>query len=473
MNETISAHLKTIGKPYTLLYVEDDQGISDVMCKILTLFCGTLHHAKNGQEGLALYHALKPDLIVTDISMPVMDGISMIRAIREVDQQIPIMINSAFSDQSYLLDSIYLGVDRYTVKPIRQDAFLDALYFLFTKLDNARQAKLYEKIKRLEEANSASTKMLKSMLHIFPHGMIVTTVDGRVQFLNAFIMALFDLENTEQKDHAALIASRFIASESTIHCLQDVEENALLASRLVVRTHVAKKIFMVFKRSIETEEFGQLFIYSLIDITRAEYEKQKNQNLSRLFREMIRPKSSKIVPDKSDRVTPEIGVKRYENIRLEAMHYTEKVSALTYTQSLDEVQVEELEEMEELEAELGETLNAFEEEGHLSNLYDIAFSIERYSKTIGSLIDFEDVSFSLTKLSTLLRSMTTLEKNSRKLHLLLSGIVDDLRQWRHNIFITKEAKDIHYLDASLLSSCLQIEIEFFGGSLQEEELDLF
>ena len=475
MSETLYTKLQEIGKRYTLLYVEDDDAIANVMSTILTLFCGTLYRASHGKEGLELYHAHKPDLIITDISMPVMNGIEMVRAIREIDKHIPIMINSAFSDQSYLLESIYLGVDRYTVKPIRQDEFLTALHFLFSELENERQAALYAKIKQQEEVNKASTHMLKTMLHVFPHGMIVMTPDGRVQYLNAFAMNVFDLENASQHDYTHRIASLIIPHEGMVSSLEAVEENALNPSRMMVRTQIAKKIFMVFKRLIQSEEFGELFVYLFIDITRVEYEKQKSENLSRLFREMIRPRKAltPMVATPSLHVSPDTSVQSYEQIRLHAMHYTDKVSALRYAQELDAAIFEELAEMDELEVEIHQSLSEFEEDHGLGALYDIASGLSRYGKTIGSLIDFEDVAFSLMKLATLLQSISVLEKSPRKLHLLLSGIMDDLKRWRHHIFITQEAKDIHYLDASLLSSCLQIEMEFFGGHLEEEGLDLF
>jgi YesN/AraC family two-component response regulator len=482
MSESIYVKLQDIGKRYTLLYVEDDEAIANVMSTILVLFCKQFYHAKNGEEGLKLYQEHKPDLIISDISMPVMDGIEMIRAIRQRDRQTPIMINSAFSDQSYLLESIYLGVDRYTVKPIRQDEFLDALYFMFTKLENERQAALYAKIKHQEEVNKASTQMLKTMLHVFPHAMLVSTLDGRVQYLNAFAMHLFDLEETPIHGYSEAISARIMPRDGMVTCLEEIEEDTINPSRMMVRTLVAHKILMAFKRSIQSEEFGELLVYMLVDITRTEYEKQKSQNLSRLFREMLHPKSKpqtqsiqeqpRIVSEPLH-VSPPKEPQSYEHIRLQAMHYDAKVSALSYTQGLDHAINEELAEMDELEEELKHHLDEFEETYGVSSLYEIALGIERYSRTIGTLIDFEDIAFSLTKLSTLLRTISALDKNARKLHLLLSGIVDDLKRWRYNLFIAKVAEDIHYLDASLLSSCLQIEIEFFGGALEEEELDLF
>jgi len=483
MSESIYVKLQEIGKCYTLLYVEDDESIANVMSTILVLFCKQFYHAKNGEEGLKLYQEHKPDLIISDISMPVMDGIEMIRTIRQSDRQTPIMINSAFSDQSYLLESIYLGVDRYTVKPIRQDEFLDALYFMLTKLENERQAALYAKIKHQEEVNKASTQMLKTMLHVFPHAMLVSTLDGRIQYLNAYAMRLFNLEEVSTQDFSETIAGLIIPRDGMVKNLEEIEEDAKNPSRMMVRTLVAHKILMAFKRSIQSEEFGELLVYMLVDITRTEYEKQKSQNLSRLFREMLHPKPRpqiqpaqeypRVVVSEPLHVSPSKEPQSYEQIRLQAMHYEDKVSALSYIQGLDHAINEELAEMDELEEELKHHLDEFEETYGVSSLYEMALGIERYSRTIATLIDFEDIAFSLTKLSTLLRTISTLDKNARKLHLLLSGIVDDLKRWRYNLFIAKVAEDIHYLDASLLSSCLQIEIEFFGGTLEEEELDLF
>ena len=59
--------------------------------------------------------------------------------------------------------------------------------------------------------------------------------------------------------------------------------------------------------------------------------------------------------------------------------------------------------------------------------------------------------------------------------LLLTNMVSDLASWRKTIFIDRQANDVHYLDSSLLSSCLQIEMIFNENEIEEEDdgLELF
>lgn len=486
MSEGLYAKIHKIAQGYTVLYVEDDEEIANVMGNILTLFCKTLYRASNGEEGYECYLTCKPDIIITDISMPKMNGIEMVKKIREQDKQIPIMINSAFSDQNYLLDSIYLGVSRYTVKPIRQEEFLESLYALFEILHRRDEAALYEKIKLQERINQASTKMVQTMMEVYPFPTLVYTEDGRLYGLNRSATELFDINSHTDENKNQRIHAFFSKEEGYTHDLESLEEGVVNSGKVKVRTSKGVKIFMVIKKAIEAQEFGKLFVLAFTDITRLEYEKQKSQNLSMFFREMLyfrqknlasstpfKPKKEPFVQVPAN-VTEPARELSYEEIRLQAMHYSEKTSAKSYVEEIDEGVVEELAEMDELEKEMHEALLVLNEEPSLDLILSIASRLERYARTIGSLITFEDLAFSLDKLSKLLANLASMPEKSYKLHLLLDGVVSDLILWRKMIFVSQEASDIHYLDASLLSSCLQIETEFFGGKIEnEEELDLF
>lgn len=484
MSKSIYEKLQVVAKSYTVLYVEDDADIQKVMCGILSVFCGTLYTAKNGQEGLELFYTLKPDLIITDISMPVMNGIEMVKTIRHSDKNIPIMVNSAFSDKEYLLDSIYIGVDRYTIKPIQHEEFLESLLFLFIKIKEKEQAKIYEQLKLQEKINKASTSMLASLIQTYPNPTVIYTQEGKVQFVNAPAVELFDLCLDDAENLGEAIRSMFIPKEGYVSDIFLIEENTMSKNRVLIRTKIAKKIYIVTKRMIRTQEFGKLFLYAFTDITRVEYEKQKSQNLSLYLREQLHynlSTKSKLdaciqekVPTKSLHVEQKNTPKSYEEIRLSAMHYVEKTSARQYASEVNADILEELAEMDELEHDMQESIILLEESFTLEVVHALAYDFLRYAKTIGRLVDFEDVAFSLEKLSEFLLSLSQIDFQTRKLHLLLDGISEDLKQWRKMIFISKEVQDIHYLDASLLSSCLQIEVEFGGKPIaQEDELDLF
>jgi len=101
-----------------ILYVEDDEDIAEEVAEFLQHMVQELYVATNGEEGLRMYYKYHPDIIITDIQMPLMDGLEMIRKIREDDKEIPVLVTSAYDDSEFLVDSINLGVDGYLMKPL-------------------------------------------------------------------------------------------------------------------------------------------------------------------------------------------------------------------------------------------------------------------------------------------------------------------------------------------------------------------
>jgi PAS domain S-box-containing protein len=107
--------------------VEDEEDTIDQCSLFLGRYVGSLIIARNGEEGLAAYHHYSPDLILTDIRMPILDGLAMGLEIRKFDRQIPIIVFSAFDRTDYLIKSINIGVDRYVTKPVDINQLLNAM----------------------------------------------------------------------------------------------------------------------------------------------------------------------------------------------------------------------------------------------------------------------------------------------------------------------------------------------------------
>jgi len=102
----------------TILYVEDDKGARDQLSTFLQRFASELFVATNGKEGLNLYHEHHPDIIITDIKMPAMNGIEMLSSIKESNEKQHAIFTTAYSDVEYLIEAINLQVDGYILKPI-------------------------------------------------------------------------------------------------------------------------------------------------------------------------------------------------------------------------------------------------------------------------------------------------------------------------------------------------------------------
>jgi len=108
---------KELLKDLTILYVEDEAIISALISKSLRRAVKHVVQAQNGQEALSLYEKEKFDVIVTDINMPIMNGLTFIQKIRESDT-IPVVITTGNSEKDYkdVIDSI--DNITYMIKPI-------------------------------------------------------------------------------------------------------------------------------------------------------------------------------------------------------------------------------------------------------------------------------------------------------------------------------------------------------------------
>lgn len=105
-------------KNFTLLYVEDDVKTASIMTEILTEKVKELYIAYDGYQGLKVFKEKKPDIVVTDINMPKMNGITLCKKIKEISPETPIVIVTAYNENNLLHQSIELGVDAYITKPI-------------------------------------------------------------------------------------------------------------------------------------------------------------------------------------------------------------------------------------------------------------------------------------------------------------------------------------------------------------------
>ncbi|MFC5404626.1 response regulator [Cohnella soli] len=91
--------------------------------------------AMNGEDALGLVASLKPDALFTDIRMPVLDGLELIRQARSLHPEMEIVIVSGYSDFAYAQQAIKLGVTDYLLKPLRMDALTETVESLKIKLD--------------------------------------------------------------------------------------------------------------------------------------------------------------------------------------------------------------------------------------------------------------------------------------------------------------------------------------------------
>lgn len=132
----------------SLLYVEDEDIMRGEVSQMLSRWVSELYVAKNGKDGLEKFNKYYPDVILTDINMPVMNGLEMLEEIRQTSNAKSIVM-TAYTETEYFTQAIELGVDSFIVKPVLRKNLFDAIIKTATAV--ITQRKLNEKEKELIE----------------------------------------------------------------------------------------------------------------------------------------------------------------------------------------------------------------------------------------------------------------------------------------------------------------------------------
>ena len=156
-----------------LLYVEDDTATREELAMILEPWLGALHVASDGQAGLALFAEKQPDIVVTDIQMPKMNGLVMSTKIREIVPGQSIVVVSAYNDVEYLFKALELGIDHYATKPVNVE-------LLLKKLATMANAILAIREREHNQTLLSQYKMLVDQSAI----VCKFTPDGRITYVN-------------------------------------------------------------------------------------------------------------------------------------------------------------------------------------------------------------------------------------------------------------------------------------------------
>ena len=222
---------KDILKEITLLYVEDDKETQKLYFDKLSKKVKELYLAHDGQEGYDKYLKYKPDVIITDIKMPIASGIDMAKKIREIDETTPIIVISAYNTVDLLTTSLNLDISGYLVKPINNKK-------LFTMIENRAQVIIAKK-EELRRNN-----MLQAIINADTHLLAVTDLETLL-FANNTFMNFFNIDSCDEfNDKYKSFIDIFIEQDDYIHkkLLKDDED----FMELILRTQTTSRNVMIF-----------------------------------------------------------------------------------------------------------------------------------------------------------------------------------------------------------------------------------
>ncbi|NOQ29585.1 MAG: response regulator [Helicobacteraceae bacterium] len=203
--------MRTILKEYNILYAEDEPEVQKNIAEYLETYFKNVYLADDGQEAQLLYNKHKPEVILLDISLPFLDGLTLAKRIRAEDENVKILMLSAHTEQDKLLKAIELKLVKYLVKPVKPSEFKDALDKLANeivsfsptslKLDSNTYWMKKERVLKYKDEEISLTQKEKKLLELLVEhrGKCVTHED---------IMAIVWEENFEEEISKASVKSQ-------------------------------------------------------------------------------------------------------------------------------------------------------------------------------------------------------------------------------------------------------------------------
>lgn len=131
-------------KDLKLLIVEDEESLSKLLKDSLNDYFHTVITASDGFEALEKFKKIKIDIVITDIMMPKMDGLELSTKLKEQNENLPIIVLSAYSHKEMLLKAIDISIDKYFIKPYDLDEVIEYLQELANKLNKKKIIKLID-----------------------------------------------------------------------------------------------------------------------------------------------------------------------------------------------------------------------------------------------------------------------------------------------------------------------------------------
>ena len=159
--------VRNLAKDYSLLYVEDEESVRVEISEILQTIFPHVELASNGAEGLELFLSKPFAVVITDIHMPVMGGLEMIREMQARKPQQSFLVTSAYSDATQLIPLINMGVGNFVLKPVDWRMLLTMLhkelaYVRYQAFEERRRQNLEKEIRlRTQEVQTAHLKIAK------------------------------------------------------------------------------------------------------------------------------------------------------------------------------------------------------------------------------------------------------------------------------------------------------------------------
>lgn len=439
---------------------EDNRLVLRATCRNLEYF--EIKDAVDGLEAVEIADSWEPHIILMDIMMPKMDGFEASKIIKERHPKTVIVAVTGVIDSRVEEKMNAIGIDIYIHKPIDRELIRFKLQSVASSF-HLKFGSFKDRTKKitLNPFNS----------DIPSYKTIFDIVDAEAMM--EFGMWLFDRYNGK---YMAALSKFDKVIELFYKLMSQGNKNGKTMTIIVEESYEEFYITMKFEGVIVLEqkildmlnEFGTEVVFQEnIFCARLSKPIEKDTTVQDLSQQTQTKKIS--VENIKIQHTSESEKKSVKEVRVieskekELLHqsFIHKTSAADYVDEIGDI-LDEILELSSIDEEWKERLNLIEKDPSEKNLIDFVDAVLNvYVRVINNLFEFTALAYALTSLGVFIKdnakSISEDSSKTKTMIMLFEHLGEDLTSWREHIFILQDTADIHYLDSSFFSSCMQIE----------------
>lgn len=308
-------------KDLNILYAEDNEQLLRETSEALEDFFATAETASNGQVALQKYKEYYEknseyyDILITDISMPLMNGVELIKEIHKINIDQSVIVISAYNDSSRLIELINIGITHFIMKPLSPTQLMSVLYQSSKLVSNQKQLIRYRK--ELEDLNKNLDEKVKEQAQeiIFTQKISIETIANMVesydddtgthvkrieQYTELIVNNLENAQESNEENRITIPFASILHDIGKLMIPKDIltkPENLTDEETIIIKTHaklggdVLKKANITFKNNFDKDSY----LKTASDIAMYHHEKWDGTGYPEgLYGENI-PKSARIV----------------------------------------------------------------------------------------------------------------------------------------------------------------------------------
>lgn len=437
-------------KNLNILYVEDDELLRNSTAELFSNYFNSVEVAIDGNDGYEKYKLYfdetgqNYDIVISDINMPIMDGLEMCSKVREITFDQSIILVTAFNETSYLHKAIEIGIDGFLTKPIETEQLKSVLYKTTQAVADRKLVKEY--YENIEDTNMLNINKILIDNYTSPKNILKDLEENKEDI--SYQWSNKKTINDRLQKHA--IDVEFFRSRYAINVIEYflavIREEAEIGNCPVVfvmldffknKNLPLEDIFMIcvlFKNTLTSYIFGRyVFNNQLFDDISLILDK----NFEGVIVNYLKMKNIKKVN------TP-------EPKRIEKKEIVEDINYAEYVLENDLYELEDLEEeIDSLAILVTGSNTSVEDSTELGN------KIQRYGEILCNYPLFSELGKCVVKLGInfINNSQLLIDDKARMLNItaLIEGFVNDLIVWRKEIF-ENNIENPHFLDNSFFSN---------------------